>query len=155
MRKLLSNSSYSINIYALPMFLTATSIILLESLYCYRKSVVTKAFFFSTLSAGIWQLGTYLIYLMKDHALVVWFYKVFVFLGIAAITPSIYMLTVSVLGLFESKKIYCVKLCDRFVLLLIRLINRQPDNRCQRTILGSLYHIRNFIGTLFDILFLF
>ena len=105
--KLLSNSSYSFNIYALPMFLTATSIILLGVyVLLQEKSVVTKAFFFSTLSAGIWQLGTGLIYLMKDHALVVWFYKVFVFLGIVAIAPSIYMLTVSVLGLFESKKKY-------------------------------------------------
>ena len=105
--KLLSNSSYSFNIYALPMFLTTTLIVLLGVyVLLQEKSFITKAFFFSTLSAGIWQFGTGFIYLMKDPALVIWFYKVFVFLGIVAIAPSIYMLTISVLGLFESKKKY-------------------------------------------------
>lgn len=107
--KLLSNFSYSFNIYALPMFLTATLIVILGVyVLLQEKSFVTKAFFFSTLSAGIWQFGTGFIYLMKDPDLVIWFYKVFTFLGIVAIAPSIYTLTVSVLGLFESKKKYIV-----------------------------------------------
>jgi len=107
--KLLSNSSYSFNIYALPMFLTATLIVLLGVyVLLQEKSYVTKAFFFSTLSAGIWQFGIGFIYLMKDPDLIILFYKVFTFLGIVAIAPSIYTLTVSILGLFERKKKHIV-----------------------------------------------
>ena len=105
--KLLNNSSYSFNIYAFPMFITAFLIVLLGLfILIQEKNLVSKSFFFLTFIAGIWQAGIGIMYIMKDTALIIPFYKIFTFFGVVAIAPSIYTLAVTSLGLFDSKKRY-------------------------------------------------
>jgi len=62
------------------------------------------SFFIVTLSASVWLSGISIIYLTKNIELAIFYYKYYTFLGVAFITPSVYMITVSILDLFKEKK---------------------------------------------------
>lgn len=103
--KLFDNSSYYLNIYAFPMFVTAFLVVLFGFyVFFQEKNRTSESFLICTISAGIWQAGVGAIYLMNNAALIIPFYKVFTFFGVVNIAPSIYFFTVTFLGLFPSKK---------------------------------------------------
>ncbi|HQP08434.1 MAG TPA: hypothetical protein PLY85_05375 [Anaerolineaceae bacterium] len=86
--KLFDNSSYYLNIYAFPMFVTAFLVVLLGFFVFFQdKNRTTESFLICTISAGIWQAGVGAIYLMNNAALIIPFYKVFTFFGVVNIAP--------------------------------------------------------------------
>ena len=107
--RFLVNTSYYLNPYAFPLFVTSFLVILF-GLYVFIQdnNPVSRSFLLLTISAGVWQAGIGILYLSKDTLQIISFYKVFTFLGVVTIAPGIYMLTVSSLGLLESKKRFIV-----------------------------------------------
>ncbi|MFY9504066.1 MAG: PAS domain S-box protein [Dethiobacteria bacterium] len=107
--KLLVSANYYLNPYSFSMFITALLVTLLGIfVYISDRNLVSKSFLIMTVSGGIWLVGIGVIYLMRDAMLILSFYKVFVFLGIVMIAPSIYFFTTASLGLLEEKKKYVV-----------------------------------------------
>ena len=107
--KLLVSANYYLNPYSFSMFITALLVTLLGIfVYISDRNLVSKSFLIMTVSGGIWQAGIGVTYLMRDAMLILSFYKVFVFLGIVMIAPSIYFFTTASLGLLEEKKKYVV-----------------------------------------------
>jgi PAS domain S-box-containing protein len=105
--KLLDSASYYLNPYSFPMFITALLIMMLGVyVFIQDKNLVSKSFLIMTLSGSIWQAGIGMMYLMRDAILILSFYKVFVFFGIAMIAPGMYFFTTASLGLLEEKKKY-------------------------------------------------
>jgi len=72
--------------------------------YISDRNLVSKSFLIMTVSGGIWQAGIGVTYLMRDAMLILSFYKVFVFLGIVMIAPSIYFFTHSIPGIHWRKR---------------------------------------------------
>ncbi|MGB4643155.1 MAG: PAS domain S-box protein [Dethiobacteria bacterium] len=107
--KLLVSANYYLNPYSFSMFITALLVTLLGIfVYISDRNLVSKSFLIMAVSSGIWQAGIGVTYLMRDTMLILSFYKVFVFLGIVMIAPSIYFFTTASLGLLEEKKKYVV-----------------------------------------------
>lgn len=107
--KLLVSANYYLNPYSFSMFITALLVTLLGIfVYISDRNLVSKSFLIMAVSSGIWQAGIGVTYLMRDAMLILSFYKVFVFLGIVMIAPSIYFFTTASLGLLEEKKKYVV-----------------------------------------------
>ncbi|HHU70389.1 MAG TPA: PAS domain S-box protein [Thermoanaerobacterales bacterium] len=105
--QLLNSANYYFNPYSFPMFITALLVILLGVyVFIQDKNLVSQSFLIMTLSAGIWQAGIGMMYLMRDTMLILSFYKIFIFLGAVMIAPGIYFFTASSLGLLEEKKKY-------------------------------------------------
>ena len=105
--KLLNSANYYLNPYSFPMFITALLIMMLGVyVFIQDKNLVSKSFLIMTLSGSIWQAGIGMMYLMRDAILILSFYKVFVFFGIAMIAPGMYFFTTASLGLLEEKKKY-------------------------------------------------
>lgn len=105
--QLFDSANYYLNPYSFPMFITALLIMLLGVyVFIQDKNPVSKSFLIMTVSAGIWQAGIGIMYLMKDVMLILSFYKTFVFLGTAMIAPGIYFFTIASLELLEEKKKY-------------------------------------------------
>jgi len=87
------------------MFFTSVMIFIFGIYVLFQENnLVSRSLFVTILSAIIWLSGVGILYLTTDTSRSISFYKAFTFLGVATITPGIYLLTVSSLGLLEEKK---------------------------------------------------
>ncbi len=99
-------SNYYFNPYSIPPMVTAVLSLLL-GIYVFlqnRGSLINISFLLATLSAAVWLSGNSVIYMIEKPELAISFYKYYTFLGVAFISPGVYMFTVSALKLFDKKR---------------------------------------------------
>ena len=99
-------SNYQWNLYAIPVFLTALTILFFgfSVLIRERYSSIGASFFFMTIPAGLWLLSFTAMYLAHDQSVAFWWSKT-AYLGVPFIPPTIYYFTVRVLRIYERQKI--------------------------------------------------
>jgi hypothetical protein len=98
-------SNYYFNPYSIPPMVTA-ALLLLLGIYVFlqnKRSSTNISFLLLTLSTAIWLSGVSVLYMTDIPELAISFHKYYTFLGMATISPCVYMFTVLVLKLREDR----------------------------------------------------
>lgn len=105
--QLFNIDNYRYNIHAIPLIIAGVLILIIGAfiLFQAKKEVKNIAFFLFCLSLSFWLNFSGLVYLSADPSLALWWYKHFVFLGVANIMPNFYLFSVATGGQLLQKRL--------------------------------------------------
>ena len=105
-KTILDISHYTYNPHAVPLFIAGVLIFLIGIFILIQTKKVVRniAFFLFCMSLSLWLTFTSVVYLANDPEVVLWWYKHFVFLGVANIMPNFYLFSVATAGFLRQQK---------------------------------------------------
>ena len=105
--QVLNFSNYRYNPHAVPLIAAGILIFTIGAfILCQtKKTVKNVAFFLFCMSLFLWLLPTSFVYLSNNPQTALWWYKHFVFFGVANIMPNFYLFSVATAGVLKQRRL--------------------------------------------------